>query len=526
MTRRGMASAAALGLTLLAASSVSARAQVPEGDSAWVAGDYHAARIAYERALADDTLSVRANYRLAILASWDGRLDSSLALLARARRAEPGDPDVRFYEARVLSWQGEHRAALAKFDSLLLEQPGRTDAALARAQTLAWAGRFGEAESAYEAIIEADSAQLDARAGQAQVAAWRGNLDLASRRYRLILAERPGHVPSLAGLAQVLLWQGRLRESDRMARTALTFEPTNREAGEVRRAVAQARRPDAEFSLGWSHDSDDNTSWWQTAGSSFRLSERVRGFVSAGALEASDPVRDATRISGEAGATVSGSRFRVTAAAGARRLFPDAGASRTEGTYRAAASARLTPRVGAGVGFAHYPFDETALLIGQGLDVDAVDAEIDVTLQANLSLGGGVGYAWLSDDNARRSAVLALTRQLPGHFSAGVYGRALWYEFKGVGYFSPDRFLTGEVRATWTWSNAAWLVRAGGGLGVQQVGESGDAQSEWHLEGRVARRFGLANELALSAGTSNSAVSSTTGAFRYTSATLSLRLGL
>jgi len=53
--------------------------QIAAGDSAWAAENYYLARIAYERALRDDSTSVRALYRLGILASWDGLLDSALA---------------------------------------------------------------------------------------------------------------------------------------------------------------------------------------------------------------------------------------------------------------------------------------------------------------------------------------------------------------------------------------------------------------------------------------------------------------
>jgi hypothetical protein len=42
----------------------------------------------------------------------------------------------------------------------------------------------------------------------------------------------------------------------------------------------------------------------------------------------------------------------------------------------------------------------------------------------------------------------------------------------------------------------------------------------------VARRFGVINEVALSGGISNAAVSSTTGAFRYYTAQLTARIGL
>jgi len=46
------------------------------------------------------------------------------------------------------------------------------------------------------------------------------------------------------------------------------------------------------------------------------------------------------------------------------------------------------------------------------------------------------------------------------------------------------------------------------------------------LDGRLARKWGLSNEVALFLAWTNSAASSTTGAFRYFTGSLSARIGL
>src|SRR5687768_3416035 len=51
-------------------------AQQDAADTAWREGRYEAARKAYERALSQDPQSPRANLRLGILLSWEGKLDS------------------------------------------------------------------------------------------------------------------------------------------------------------------------------------------------------------------------------------------------------------------------------------------------------------------------------------------------------------------------------------------------------------------------------------------------------------------
>ena len=108
----GLFTAAAL------AGAMNLAAQVGQGDAAWAAGHYREASAAYHQALTDDPGQVRANYRLAILASWENRLDSALILIQRARQTEQDDPDVRFAEALILSWAGRYDEAIATLEPI------------------------------------------------------------------------------------------------------------------------------------------------------------------------------------------------------------------------------------------------------------------------------------------------------------------------------------------------------------------------------------------------------------------------
>lgn len=434
-----------------------AQAQQSTADSAWIAGDFHTARILYEQVLAQDPQSVRANYRLGILASWDGKLDSALVLIRRARAVEPGDPDLRTTEARVLSWDGRTAQAIALYDS--------------------------------------------------------------------VVHEFPRHAEALAGLSQVYFWTGRYALARTYSSRALAADPTSGTAQDLDRALRTTLSPQLEITLGWSNDSDENTSWWQTVAGSYQLSDAFRAFGSVGALEASDPFRDATRLSAEAGLTYGQGNLHATGALGVRRLAPETGASRGTGTVRVSLGYRLGA-AGIGIGYAHYPFDETALLIERNLDVDAFELSGDATLSPGLSLGAGAGLASLSDDNRRTSGILTLTKTIKRDFFAGLMARALGYDFKGIGYFSPDWFSVYEVRGGYVRSGLRWTGRISGGLGVQQVGSGARTQSEWHLEGRIGRKWGLMNSVEVFGGLSNSAESSTTGAFKYRTAGLIVRLGL
>ncbi len=467
-------------------------AQTPVADSLWVAGDFAAAKHAYELSLHDNPGDVRALYRLAVLASWDNKVDSALALLADAREVEPADPDVRLYQARMFAWKGNYRAAIVRYDSLLVEQPGNRDVRFGRAQARAWSGRYAEAE----------------------------------REFRALIDEHPDDAEALVALAQLRQWQGHTDEAGHYADLALAAAPGDRSARAVQAQVRALRRPRLEVVLGYGHDSDDNNTAWQTVGTSFALGGALRPFASIGAFEASDPVQNGTRLSAEAGATYPAGNASFTAAIGVRRLNNDFGTGRSLGTWRGSMSYRVSPGAGFGVGYAHYSFDETAFLIGNRIDIDEITVDGDAELTPTLTLGVGGGIGLFSDDNRRKSAVLALTQRLAQRFTVGVYGRVMGSDFKGSGYFSPDRFLVGEARGSYTYAVERWEARFSGGLGAQQVGTAGRAQSEWHLESRLARRWSVINEVALAGGFSTSAVSSTTGAFRYYSVSLSARLGL
>ncbi|MEO8201523.1 MAG: tetratricopeptide repeat protein [Gemmatimonadota bacterium] len=500
--------------------------QQSAADSAWALGDFASARRNYEQVLVNDPNSVRANYRLGILASWDSRFDSALVLIHRARAVEPDDPDLHLQEALILAWADRFDQAIIHYDSVIAAHPSRTDALMGRAQTLAWANRFHEADAAYESIIARDPGNLDAATGRAQLAAWRGDLPAAIRQYETILAKDPRHVAALAGLGQVNLWQGHVVAAEGFARRAHETSPGDRAVRDLDVALRTATRPQPELTLGWSNDSDHNTAWWQTVAASIFVADGFRAFGSAGALEVSDPVRNASRLSAEAGLSYGIGNLGITGALGIRHLSPDSGSGYAAGTFRVSSSYRLSSRAGVGVAFAHYSFDETALLIDQHLRIDALDLSANLLLRPGLSVEGGAGQVWLSDHNSRVSGIVAVTQTIRRNFWAGAMARGLSYEFKGIGYFSPDRFTLFEARGGWSRAWHPWHARVSGGLGVQQGARGTRSQAEWHLEGRVGRNWTPFSAVEFFAGISTSAESSTTGAFRYRTAGIVIRVGL
>jgi tetratricopeptide (TPR) repeat protein len=516
---------------LLAAAAIvlaatAAQAQEREGDAAWARGRFEEARQAYLRALASEPGAFRPNLRVGVMLSWKGKLDSALVYLARARAADPADPEIRNIQARVMAWDKQHAAALVRYDSLLAERPGLHDAELGRAQTLAWSGHLDEARRSYRHLIEIDSIDRDAWLGSAQVSAWRGELSTAEREYHAVLTRHPTDADARVGLGYVYFWEGRERAAGRQVGYALAIDSTHKAARELQRLVRENSRPSLEGSANWSNDSDRNTGFWQTAASSASLADGLLVFGSVNALEASDPVRDATRVGGEGGLTLRSGGLQLTAAGGARRLTPDIAPAHTTATYRARLAYRARSSVGVSVGYARLPFDEIASLIERNLNMELLEGGLDLRPVPSLTIYGGGGGLWLSDGNARLSASLGLTQKIRRRFFVGLLGRTLSYDRRVVGYFSPDLFFVVEGNGGYNVESRAWVGGLSGGLGAQQIGKRGTTQAEWHLEGRFGPRWGSGNRVELFGLVTNSAVSSTTGAFRYRSAGLTVRLGL
>ena len=455
--------AALVALTLLATCPDAASggetlaAALARGDSAWSQGRFADARAAYEAALAADSMSVRANYKLAVLAGRDNRLAAARALIRRARTVEPADPELARTEARLVAWSGQYREADSLYARAIALEPGSSDARLELARLRVWEGRRDEAR---------------AELGRA-----------------LVLA--PGSLDALT----------------------------------LQREMRADERPQVDVDLVLASDSDHNVSWSRTIATSLVLGPGVRGFLNGGSLSATDPTLAASRSLGEAGLALSRGGLELVAAAGARWLAPQDLGPRSVPCYRTTLSWRAAPAVVIGGGVAHYPLDETAVLIGRHIDPDEFQASLEAHLLQGTTLSAGGGYTNLSDGNHRASGVASLMRSFGPRVSAGVLSRVLAYDERGAGYFSPDRFGMAEGRANVAWAVKPWSGRVGAGLGVQQVGRGVATQSEWHGEGRLACRWAVTNQVELAAGASNSANTSTSGAYRYLSSALTLRIG-
>jgi tetratricopeptide (TPR) repeat protein len=475
-------------------------AQLPQADAAFAKGDYAAARGAYERALAADSLSTRALYRLAILDSWDGQLTRSLARFARLRRLDPRDEDVMVSEAQVLAWAGKTAASEALYDSVLTRSPARGDAL----------------------------------AGRARAVAWSGDLDRAERLWRDALARHPDDPDLLLGLAQTLYWKGQLALAESYAARARAAAPNDRTARELELAVRAALRPAVATSVDGATDSDKNDFVAQEGTFTTSLNTSLRGTLHAG-------WRHATGVVASRGTSYGGGGFLVHALGGGavlrtglgvRRIEPDSGMPRTPLTAELGVGLRPARYAAVSLGYSHAPFDETSLLMRRDFILDAVDVSFDISPGPGWSVSGGGNATWFTDHGNRRLAAVGavLGRVLPG-LQAGPWGRVLSYRVTpGTGYFAPNRFWVLEARAVYVWQHSRWGIRSDGGVGSQQVSDTAAHQLEWHLGLSLSRGWGADNEIALVGSITNSGAASNafvvTEAFRYRTLGLRFRQGL
>ena len=474
-------------------------AQLPDAEAAFRRGDYGAARAAYERVLATDSLNIRALYRLAILDGWDRKLSRSLQRLARARRLEPRDADIMVSQAQVLAWAGRLAAAEALYDSVLARSPDRADAL----------------------------------AGRARAVAWRGDLDRAERLWRDALTRVPESAEILTGLAQTLYWKGQPGLAETFAARARALAPDDRTARDLERLVRAALRPEVRTAVDGAGDSDQNQFVAQEATATASLVPDVRGTLHAGWRHATDRLSSGTSYG--AGGYVIGALGQgavVRAGLGVRRVEPGIGAARTPLTAQVGLGLRPGRYAAVSVGFSRSAFDETVALMAQGLTIDAVDLSVDVSPAPGWSISGGGGGAWFSDGNSRYSGVGAVLGHVARGLEIGPYARIMGYCGCGSGiYFAPNRFTTIEGRAVYVWQRSRWGIRADGGVGSQQVFKGAAHQTEWHIGVSLSRGWGPNNEVALVGSITNSAAATTPGTvptegFRYRTLGLRFRQGL
>jgi tetratricopeptide (TPR) repeat protein len=501
--------------------------------SAYDAGDYPAAGALFEAIVVQDPSPASiAVFRLATLRSWDNQFDEAIGLYRRYIIMEPRDAEGRLALARTMGWKGEYASAIAIYDSLIATNQRSRDAVIGRAQTLAWAGRMSESLAAYKAWLVNDPNDRDAsieyaralawngqydeaesmytrlavtgnaaaRKGLARVIGWRGELDRSEQTWRKVLETDPRDPEALTGLAQVLSWQGRQTDAESALQQALRVNPTYGDARNLLRWVQADLRPSATVSAVTINDSDHNRAtvlsldylaraWWNGAIGG-RYADRSANFAAIDSRsDAVDlfarwqPGTSSWQIRADGGVTRHSSSF-----------VPATNPQRTLGS----GALRVTGNVGrsltVGIGGSRAPFDETALLIANGVVSSDVAGDASLALLSRFTLSGAASHARMTGgtrDNTRNAYSSTLRWTASRNWSLAVGGRQFGYDTTSTdGYFAPKRYTLAEASGRGrVGGQLGWNADADVGLGRQSI-EFFGSNAGSRLAERVAMSLG------------------------------------
>ena len=551
---------------------VSGKVLLTRADSAWQAESYLLATSLYQTAVARDSTASLAIFRLATLRSWSNRLDEGVKLFRRYVALNPENVEGRLSLARTLAWGGNYASALAIYDSVIAQNRNYRDAVLARAQTLAWAGQLHEAIAIYRRWVsdnptdrdaslqyaralawngQLDEAETmytqmartgDANAGKglARVIAWRGELERSERAWRQVLGTDPNDPEALTGLAQILSWQGRPSDAETALRQALQANPVYGDARTLLRWVQADLAPSATISALETNDSDHNRATtlivdyskptWSSTTVGGRYTGRRANFA---AIDSRVDGLDlfgrwqpaAWQVRADVGFVNHSSTFAIS---------PTKPATVTSGGLEV--SGHVAQALKLGVGASRAPFDETALLIANGVVSSEYSAEAELALPTRFTLSGGASRARLtggSRGNTRDAFSSTLRWAYNRQWSVAVGGRRFGYDTTSTdGYFAPRRYTLAEVSGRGrVGGQLGWNADADVGFGKQSI-ELFSSNAGSRLAERAAisagYRFDPSREITLLGGYANVAAPGQTGGseYRMYSFILRARVGL
>ena len=321
-------------------------------------------------------------------------------------------------------------------------------------------------------------------------------------------------------------WQGREGPAERMAAEALAADPGIADGRALYHAVRAVMRPSTEISAGWSDDSDENTNFWQAPRrvracgvGRARLRQR-RPSRGIGPGPRCDPHwwRGRTHL-GDGGLSADRSGWGEAAHAG---HGPGTNRGNLSGARQLAAGHALRRERG----LRAIPVRRDRVPHGTRPERRASETGFDVTPSLDWRYTGAPG---------RPGSAMAITGPRPRPASRSGSAAACSWVRTGEPCPTTKRAWATSRRtgsacsrrvAGYNLDAGAWDGRFSGGLGGQQIGRGGSSQSEWHLDARLSRRWGTGNRVEAFGGLTNSAVSSTTGAFRFGTAGVSVRVGL
>jgi len=404
------------------------------------------------------------------------RYPEAIELYKKIVAIEPRDTFSLKRLALILSWENRLDESIAAYRQLLEVDPSDDDAKLGLAEVLAWRGKMKEARAIYQPLIDAKDHAVEAAAGMADVAAWEGNLDEAARRYRQVLKADPGNEKAALGLARVHHWQGKDRIAVMEADQALENFPDSKEAKKVHREIHDPLRPALSLSFDRILDTDSNDLSVSRAGMNIhadpqstvdfiysRHDARFRCDVAGhcpGVLSGSPPpatvVNRDVETRGESVAAVYATRFSdvlyLNGRIGADRQESFDGNDLTRVTGSASLDVYPIQAMGFGGSVTRESLFDTARLIDGHIRMHTMNGRYDWRFAPRWRWRVGAGHAWFSDDNERNLAYTSVEWQVPvprPRFRLTGSSRWLSYDRNlDSGYFDPRRYWANLLTAS------------------------------------------------------------------------------
>jgi tetratricopeptide (TPR) repeat protein len=418
------------------------------------------------------------------------------------------------------------------------DHPTDREASLEYARALSWNGQLDEAETMYTQLARTGDA--NAQKGLARVIAWRGELQRSERAWRQVLDIRPNDAEALTGLAQILSWQGRQSDAETALQLALRANPAYGDARALLRWVEADLRPSVTITGLGTNDSDHN-----------RATTLLLDYVRAGWANTTVGGRYTGRMANFAAidSRVDGVDLFARWQPGTWQLRADAGVARhsstlvlspakpqTIGSGALHASGTLGRALTVGFGASRAPFDETALLIANGVVSSEYSGEAELALPARFSLSGAASRARLTGGalgNNRNAFSSTLRWTHNRQWSIGVGARQFGYDTTSTdGYFAPRRYTLAEVSGRGRVGAAlGWNADADLGLGRQSIeffGSNAGSRLAERAALSAGYRFDPSREITFSGGYANVAAPGQTGGseYRMYSFAVRARLGL
>ncbi len=477
---------------------------VRDADAAFRREDYKEARRLYAAAVGLRPDALHPRRRLALLQSWDGDLDDSIANYEKALALAPGDFDLNLEHAKVLAWDGRYQESIARYGELRSSHPDDARVLLGLGQTLGWAGRYADGDAVYRDMEARQIEPIQAHIGRARLMAWQGNLDGATDAYRDVIKADPGNLEARIGLAQVNHWRGQDRQAQAQIDNIVVDHPDSREAKQVQQEIHDALRPVAGFEGFRFSDNESNRVDSGTLSYTFQAEPQTSIRIALSTYDASfrcdaatfcnepgDAVGD--ELSDSAQVLMGGLTSRVIgpilfhARLGATRETTLGGSDRTLLVGGGFIRWQVGPRFGVTGNASRDALLDTVVLIDRGIRVDTADMRLEYRFQPQWLLSGSGGFGLYSDGNRRVTAAAGVQwsirparPRITGTFSAS-YRR--FDEDLDNGYFDPLRYDSELIvlglgdeyrRGRWFWQAEGTFGRQAFSTGPGATGDAGD----------------------------------------------------